>query len=718
MSHALSGFLARDAGVISQSASAEVHRPLKVLLIEDNPGDADLVRDRLDGGTDTRFEFAWAQTLESGRDLLAQGGIDLVLLDLSLPDSHGLDTFRAVNSKAPQLPIVILTGLDDEDMAMQTLQEGGQDFLSKSQATPELLERMVRYSVERKRAEVSLLRSEERFRTLFETIPHAICVVFRGTEAFIAVNQAAISHYGYSKEEFLSMSMLDLSPPDLVAEVSAWLRANDFRAPLRTRHRRKIDGDVDVEMMVGDVDFAGEPARFAIITDISERKLAEERLEYQASHDSLTDLPNRAFLRSQVERMAASARTDNARPFAFLLLDLDRFKEINDSLGHRCGDLVLQHLSPRLRACIRRSDTVARLGGDEFAILLPGASAKEATLVAEKIETALRAPILVDGHSLTVEASIGMSLYPGNGHDWDTLIQRADIAMYGAKHARCGHLLFSEDRSQDPLDRLELAQELRAAIERSELELHYQPKIDLVTMCVHGVEALIRWQHPRKGFVPATHIIALAEHAGLMKSLGQWVFSTAAEQSTDWCRMGIDLEIAINLAAQNLQDPELMSAVFERVGNRDKSRLRLMLEITESAMLQDPEGSRLNLDRLHDLGVKISIDDFGTGYSSLSYLKELPVDEVKIDQSFVQNMAGSPRDSCIVRTVIELGHNLGLRVVAEGVEDASVLGILSQLRCDVAQGYYLSHPLPRHNLECWYGDAKSKNIWVPAAFGN
>jgi diguanylate cyclase (GGDEF)-like protein len=416
--------------------------------------------------------------------------------------------------------------------------------------------------------------------------------------------------------------------------------------------------------------------------------------------------------------MVASARSENARPFAFLLLDLDRFKEINDSLGHRFGDSVLQHLSPRLRASIRRSDIVARLGGDEFAILLPGASAKEATLVAEKIESALRAPILVCGHSLTVEASIGMSLYPENRHDWDTLIQRADIAMYGAKQARCGHLLFSEGRSQNPLDRLELAQDLRTAIERNELELHFQPKINLDTMCVGGVEALIRWQHPRRGSVPASHIIALAEHAGLIKTLGQWVFSAAAAQSEDWSRMGIDLEIAINLAAQNLQDPGLMSTVIDRMGSRGTHRLKLMLEITESAMLLDPEGSRLNLDRLHDLGVKISIDDFGTGYSSLSYLKELPVDEVKIDQSFVQNMAGSTRDSCIVRTVIELGHNLGLRVVAEGVEDASVLGILSQLQCDVAQGYFLSHPLPRQNLQSWYDEARSKNRWIPAGLGN
>jgi diguanylate cyclase (GGDEF)-like protein/PAS domain S-box-containing protein len=682
--------------------------PIKVLLIEDNPGDADLVLERLCSESNGAFQICWNQTLEAGCELLARGGgIDLVLLDLSLPDSEGLATFRSVHALAPHLPIVILTGLDDDEMALQTLQEGGQDFLVKAQATPQLLARIVRYAVERKRAEAALIRSEERYRALFETIPHAICVVFKGSEAFLAVNRAAIDHYRFSEREFLSMSILDLSPPDAVQQVSAWLKAGDFRSPLRTRHRRKHGGLVDVEMTVGDVHFAGAAARFAIITDISERKLAEERLEYQASHDALTGLPNRAYLRSKVEQMTAPGQWESEVPFAFLLLDLDRFKEINDSLGHCCGDWVLQHLSPKLRACVRRSDTVARLGGDEFAILLPGATAKEAILIAEKIESALRTPVLVGGRSLTLEASIGASLYPEDGRDWDTLMQRADIAMYGAKRSGCGHLLFAEDRSQDPLDQLELTGELRKAIEGNQLELHYQPKIDLETMRVNGVEALIRWQHPRRGLLPASRIVALAEHAGLIKPLGHWVFSTVAAQSSDWNRIGIDLEVAINLAPKNLQDPELINTVIEHIGKSDSHPLRLMLEITESAMLSDPEGSKAILDRLRDLGVKVSIDDFGTGYSSLSYLKELPVDEVKIDQSFVQNMVANARDSCIVRTVIELGHNLGLRVVAEGVEGASVLERLTGLGCDVAQGYYLSHPLPADQLERWYKSASA-----------
>jgi len=624
-----------------------------------------------------------------------------------------LDTFRTIRGLAPQLPIVILTGLDDQELAFQTLHEGGQDFLVKGQASPQLLEKIIRYAMERKRAQAALLRSEEqRYRVLFETIPHPICVFSKKIGAFLAVNQAALDHYGYTKEEFLRIGILDLNGPESVEVTSAWLAGNDWRSPLRTRHRRKNGSDIDVEMTVGEVDFAAEPAAFAIITDISERRRAEEKMEYQASHDSLTGLANRAALREHVERMIARRQGNREVAFAFLMLDLDRFKEINDTLGHCHGDSVLQRLCPRLHACVRRTDTVARLGGDEFSIILDGASANEALLVAEKLESGISAPMLVGDHSLSVRASIGIALYPAHGQDWDTLLQHADIAMYAAKRARCGHAVYSDDQSSDPADQLELTSELRLAIEGNELELHYQPKLDIETRKVCGVEALIRWHHPRKGPLSASRIIALAENAGLIKPLGHWVFATAASQTVDWSRMGIDLEVAINLTPQNLQDPEFVESVIERIGQGNSHRLRLLVEVTESAMISDPEQSTLILDRLHDVGVKISVDDFGTGYSSLAYLKELPVDELKIDQSFVHNMTDNSRDSCIVRTIIELGHNLGLRVVAEGVEQRSVLEILTGLGCDVAQGYYLSHPLTHQQFEQWYKSGEWTDGWA------
>ena len=711
--------------------------PLMVLLIEDNPGDADLVRERLDGESSVysacqhiaypcyvrerpdsessvyfHFDFDWAATLEAGRERLAQGKTDLILLDLSLPDSHGMDTFRSIRSLAPQLPVVIFTGRNDQEPGFQTIHEGGQDFLAKGQTTPQLMDKIIRYALERKYAQAALLRSEERYRLLFDTIPQPICIFSRHTSAFLTVNQAALDQYGYSKEEFLRRGILDLNIPESVEVASAWLAANDWRSPLRTRHRRKSGSDMDVEMTVREVDFAAEPAGFAIITDISERRRAEQKLEYQASHDALTGLANRALLQKHVERMVARRQGNREIQFAFLIIDLDRFKEINDTLGHCHGDRVLQRLCPRLHACVRRTDTVARLGGDEFSIILDGATAQEALLVVEKLESSIAAPILVGEHSLSVGASIGIALYPAHGEDWDTLLQHADIAMYAAKRAHCGHVVYSDNQSSDHADQLKLTSELRLALEGNELELHYQPKLDLETRKVCGVEALIRWHHPRKGPLSANRIIALAEIGGLMKTLGHWVFATAASQTVDWNRMGIDLEVAINLTAQTFHDPEFVERVIERIRQANSHRLRLAVEITEGAMISDPEQSRIVIDRLHEVGVKISIDDFGTGYSSLAYLKELPVDEVKIDQSFVQSMTDNSRDSCIVRTIIELGHNLGLRVVGEGVEHRSVLELLKGLGCDIAQGYYLSHPLTHQELERWYKSGKWTNGWA------
>jgi len=686
--------------------------PLRILLIEDNEGDADLVREGLDGESSVHFHVDWAATLEAGRERLAQGKTDLVLLDLSLPDSQGMDTFRTIRSLAPQLPVVILTGLDDKKLAFQTIHEGGQDFLVKGQATPQFLDRIIRYAVERKRAQVALLRSEERYRLLFETIPHPICVFSRHTAAFLAVNQAALDQYGYSKEEFLRRGILDLNIPESVEVTSAWLAAKDWRSPLRTRQRRKNGSDMDVEMTVREVDFAAEPAGFAIMTDISDRRRAEQKLEYQASHDALTGLANRALLQEHVERMVARRQGNCEIQFAFLIIDLDRFKEINDTLGHCHGDRVLQCLCPRLNACVRRTDTVARLGGDEFSIILDGATAQEALLVVKKLESSIAAPILVGEHSLSVEASIGVALYPAHGEDWDTLLQHADIAMYAAKRARCGHAVYSNTQFSDPADQFELTRELRLALEGNELELHYQPKLELKTRKVCGVEALIRWHHPRKGPLSANRIIELAEIGGLMKALGHWVFATAASQTVDWNRMGIDLEVAINLTPRTFNDPEFVERVIERIRQANSHRLRLAVEITESAMISDPEQSRIIIDRLHEVGVKISIDDFGTGYSSLAYLKELPVDEVKIDQSFVQSMTDNSRDSCIVRTIIELGHNLGLRVVGEGVEHRSVLELLRGWGCDIAQGFYLSRPLTHQELERWYKSGPWTNGWA------
>jgi diguanylate cyclase (GGDEF)-like protein len=430
-----------------------------------------------------------------------------------------------------------------------------------------------------------------------------------------------------------------------------------------------------------------------------ERQAAEN--EHQAMHDSLTNLPNRTLFRDRVEQQLLSARREEAA-FAVLIMDLDRFKEINDTLGHRNGDLILQAIGPRLRAVLRDVDSIARFGGDEFAILLPGAaSAEAAARVAEKIASALSKPFMLKGLTLDVEASVGISLYPEHGSDVDTLLQRADVAMYMAKEAHAGYEVYQADRDQYTPKRLALLGELRRALENKELVLFYQPKADIRTGHVTGVEALVRWQHPEHGLTFPDEFIPLAEHTGLIRPLTLYVLNEALKQCYEWNQQGIELSVAVNLSVRNLLDMELANDIERLLETWSVDPSMLKLEITENTIMVDPPRALEVLTRLRDIGVGLSIDDFGTGYSSLSYLKRLPVDEIKIDRSFVMNMPSSENDQQIVRSTVDLGRNLGLKVVAEGVETKDIWRDLATLGCDVAQGYYLTRPIPPEELVTW-----------------
>ena len=430
-----------------------------------------------------------------------------------------------------------------------------------------------------------------------------------------------------------------------------------------------------------------------------ERQVAEN--EYQAMHDTLTSLPNRTLFRDRVEQAILQARREDAR-FGLLIMDLDRFKEINDTLGHRNGDLILQAIGPRLRGVLRDVDSIARFGGDEFAVLLPGAANPDAAIrVAEKIAAALSKPFMLKGLTLDVEASIGISLFPDHGNDVDTLIQRADVAMYMAKEAHAGFEVYAADRDQYTPKRLALLGELRRALENKELVLFYQPKADIQTGKVTSVEALLRWQHPEHGLTFPDDFIPLAEHTGLIRPLTLYVLNEALKQCYEWQQQGIELGVAVNLSARNLLDSELPNDVARLLETWGVEPSLLKLEITENTIMVDPPKALEVLTQLRDLGVGLSIDDFGTGYSSLSYLRKLPVDEIKIDRSFVMNMPQSENDQQIVRSTIDLACNLGLKVVAEGVETKEIWRDLANLGCDVAQGYYLTRPIPPQELVEW-----------------
>jgi diguanylate cyclase (GGDEF)-like protein len=415
-----------------------------------------------------------------------------------------------------------------------------------------------------------------------------------------------------------------------------------------------------------------------------------ERIRYQALHDDLTDLPNRLHFRTSISQSIEAARRDRSR-VAVLLLDLDRFKEINDTLGHQSGDELLKELATRLRALTTVTVMLARLGGDEFGIVAHGAGASVALDLAEHVRAAIEPPFLIQGIPLVIEASIGISIYPEHGDDVDALVQKADVAMYGAKDRRLGIAVYDGNLDTNTADHLALVSELRRALDGEEIVLYFQPQADVRTGTVVGAEALIRWQHPVRGLMPPNDFVPYVERTGMSTALSAYVLTGAARQLREWRDQGVDLSLAVNLTMHDLLDTSLPDRVAEMLERFDVDPARLELEITERVIMADPVRVKDVVERLKRIGVRLAIDDFGTGYSSLSYLKSLPLDVIKIDRSFVMGMDRAS-DQAIVRSTIDLGHNLGLTVVAEGVEDQETLDELSRYGCDLVQGYLIARP--------------------------
>lgn len=443
---------------------------------------------------------------------------------------------------------------------------------------------------------------------------------------------------------------------------------------------------------------------------------AYEKIEYQALHDALTKLPNRTLFQDRLQQTILTGEREK-RVFALVMMDLNRFKEINDTMGHHAGDLVLQETAMRLREGLRQSDTIARLGGDEYALLLPTIRDTAAAIrTLDKIQQLFEKPMVVDKQTIYISPSVGLALYPKDGQDVDTLLRRADMAMYDAKRRKTGYAIYTADLDQGAVDRLGLQTELRAAISGGELVLHYQPKVDLTTDRISGVEALVRWQHPRRGLLFPDDFIALSEQTGLIRPLTAWVLAEALRQQSEWQRQGLDLSVSVNISITNLQDPSFVDTLagILRDGGNDPKKLEL--EITETGIMVEPPRAISAIKRISDLGVQIIIDDFGTGYSSMAYLKRLPIAKIKVDKSFVKDMLQNTNDAVIVRTIIGLGHNLGLNVVAEGVESNEIWNQLKLLGCDSAQGYCMSRPIPAHEIPEWIRRAGSRDrLTAPSA---
>jgi diguanylate cyclase (GGDEF)-like protein len=441
--------------------------------------------------------------------------------------------------------------------------------------------------------------------------------------------------------------------------------------------------------------------------DITEQKQVEEKIRHMAHHDALTGLPNRVLLHDRVGQAIAQAQR-NREVLAMLFIDLDRFKTVNDSLGHHVGDLLLKTVGQRLETCTRGSDTIARIGGDEFVVLLGDLDQPEdARHVAQKVLDALSEPVTIDTHELKVTPSIGICAYPHDGADVETLMRNADTAMYHAKQmGRNNYQFFTQVMNDAAQERLLLENDLRHAVERGEFTLHYQPQLDLKTGRIIGFEALVRWLHPQRGMVGPSQFVPAAEETGLIGQIGEWVLREACAQARAWHRAGhSELQVSVNCSAQQFQRESFVEMVGDVLRATGLPAERLDLEITESVIIQHSEAVIARFQALDDMGVRISIDDFGTGYSSLSYLKRFAIHQLKIDQSFVRDISSDPDDAAIVSAIIAIAHSLGLQVVAEGLEAPEQLAFLRSLGCDVAQGYYFSKPVPAEEfgrlLETW-----------------
>jgi len=518
------------------------------------------------------------------------------------------------------------------------------------------------------------------------------------------VNEAAARMFGCRQDELVGRHMLQLFP-----ELARY-RAIETRPGggdrLEGQARRKDGRAFPVELSLRPTVVEDQPLVIATVRDITLAKAQERRLRHQAVHDALTGLPNRVLLKDRLTlALRAAARAGD--PLALLAVDLDRFKEINDTLGHHVGDLLLIQCARRLQDCIRDSDTIARLGGDEFAVLLPPASnVARAWSVSGRIVQALQQPFEVAGGlHLEVGVSIGIALFPEHATEQGRLLQCADVAMYAAKKGAGPVQLYDRAKDRHTIRHLTLSGALRQAIEGGELTLDFQPKLDLLAGTIQSVEALARWHHPAQGAILPQEFIPQAEQTGLIQPFTRWSFDAALAQLASWQRSGIGISVAVNLSACSLHDEKLPETVAALLRKWQVDPDLLTLELTESAVMLDPAAARRNLFRLHDLGVRLSIDDFGTGYSSLSALQRLPLHEIKIDKSFVAQMVDSHNDLVIVRSTIDLARNLGLAVVAEGIESERHLIALQDLGCDLGQGFFVSHPLPVERLTSWFGEA-------------
>jgi len=676
-----------------------------LLLIEDNAGDARLLREMFADQESANIDMTNVTSMSGAEAHLSEHDVDVILLDIGLPDVQGLDAVRRARTAAPRIPLVVLTGLDDESVAAQSLQEGAQDYLIKGQIETRTLVRSLRYAIERNALEEALSAEKERAEITLNCIGDAVvCTDISGNITFL--NMVAETMTGWSTLEakgcplaqvFRTLSTVNSEPTETTSE-HAILQIRAVHMPPSCTLIRRDGLQIPIEDSIAPIrNRNGEAAGTVIVfRDVSVANALAQEIAHTAEHDVLTGLPNRMLLNDRIRQAIAAAKR-HEKQVAVLFLDVDGFKHINDSLGHPVGDQVLQSIAQRLLECARSVDTVSRQGGDEFVVLLSELThPRAASIMAARMLHAVAEPHLVGQHELHVTASIGVSVFPDDGLNAETLIKNADTAMYQAKESgRRRYQFFKPSMNARAVERQSIEESLRRALERQEFELHYQPKINIKTGAITGAEALIRWTHPTRGRVPPADFIPIAEDCGLIVPIGRWVLHQACRQARAWKDAGLPATaMAVNVSAMEFQNEEFLQGLSQILRESDWDPGLLELEVTESVLMKHVEATIEVLQALRESGVQVALDDFGTGYSSLSYLRRFPIDSLKIDRSFVQQIAGGPDAAAIVTAVISMAQSLKLRVVAEGVETLQELEFLQARQCDEVQGYYFSRPLP------------------------
>lgn len=624
-------------------------------------------------------------------------GDALMLPSSELPTTQTETLLRAAQAKSG---LIIPVQSGDKDVAVLLLLSLHRDLLEEDWlAFGRAMAGQIGQSVALSRTFYRLAESERRYRSLFEAANDGICVTDDHGDV-VDANPAACALAGYPLERFRGMNIGEfLAGPDhdhwptILREfqrTGALTGEFSYTTPAGTVKTVEVHG---TRVMPG--------IFMNIMLDVTERRRAEQTIQRLAYRDPLTDLPNRTALQQRL-RLGLTEAKVRQQPLALLLLNLDSFRDVNDALGHPTGDKVLAQVAARLRDILWESDMVARLAADEFAVLLPRlADRRDIDLVVRKIVEGFKSPFVVAEVPLDIQPSIGVALYPEHGTDADALFQHADIALHVAKGQHQSYVIYDAAIDHYDPQQLPLMAELRSAIAEDALVLYYQPKVRLPSNEVYGVEALVRWRHPRRGLLPPAEFVPIAEKTSLIDDLTRWVIMAALRQAKQWRAAGMPFKIAVNISARNLQDRNFVQQITEVLTQMEFAPEQLIFELTESAIMLDPAGAKRKLVELHQRGVRFAIDDFGTGYSSLSYLKELPVSQLKIDRSFVANLAEAS-SAAIVKGTIDLAHNLGLRVVAEGVEDQAAADALRDMGCDVGQGYYFGHPLPPEDLAAWW----------------